>query len=261
MRLNATFPQSTGKFPASFGEIKEIKDGYSQAEVDKLVAEGVEQGKKAQHDAFWDAFQQNGSNKYGLVSGVFNGARFTADNFYPKYDIAPVGSAQYLFYAWETEQNPGHTKLDLKQRLADCGVVLDTSKATDITRMFSYAREIDNIPTIDCTGLTTASTHAFATCYASVIEKLIVNETVSYGSWFSSCRNLVEIRFEGVIGQNINFANSSVLSNASVQSIIDHLKDLTGLTSQTLTLQADVGAKLTDEQKAAITAKNWTLVY
>jgi hypothetical protein len=46
-----------------------------------------------------------------------------------------------------------------------------------------------------------------------------------------------------------------------MQSIIDHLKDLTGQTPQKLTFHATAGGKLTDVQKAAITAKNWTLVY
>ena len=36
---------------------------------------------------------------------------------------------------------------------------------------------------------------------------------------------------------------------------------LTGSTAQTLSLHADVGAKLTDAQKAAASAKNWTLAY
>ena len=46
-----------------------------------------------------------------------------------------------------------------------------------------------------------------------------------------------------------------------MQSIIDGLKDLTGAESQTLTFHSAVGNKLTDTQKATITAKNWTLVY
>ena len=260
MRLNATFTQNTGRFPASFGEIKEIKEGYSQEEVDKMVVEGVEAGKKAQYDAFWDVFQQNGSNKYNQVQGVFNGKRFTAANFFPKYDIKPIGDAQYLFYAWEATAGLEHTILDLKQRLEDCGVVLDTSQATNMTRAFSYCFFIDNIPTLDCTGLTGGS-HIFASSGIARIEKVIINETTSFASWFTSTRSLTEIRFDGVIGNSIAFGDCSLLSTASVQSVIDHLKDLTGGTAQTLTLHADVGGKLTDQQKAAITAKNWTLVY
>ena len=51
------------------------------------------------------------------------------------------------------------------------------------------------------------------------------------------------------------------LTPETIQSIIDGMADLTGATAQTLTFHKDVGAKLTDAQKATITAKNWTLVY
>lgn len=214
------------------------------------------------YDTFWDVYQQNGSADYNSgVHGIFNGKRFTADNFYPKYDIKPIGDAQYLFYAWETTAGLKHTRLDLKQRLEDCGVVLDTSQATNMTRAFSYCSFIDNIPTLDCTGLTSGS-HIFAnTGGITRIEKIIVNEATSFTSWFHSTKNLAEIRFEGVIGNSITFGDCSLLSTASVQSIVDCLKDLTGATEQTLTFHADVGAKMTDEQKATITDKNWTLVY
>ena len=223
-----------------------------------IIIEGV----GALYDSFWDVFQQDGSNKYNPIQGVFNGGRFTADNFYPKYDIRPVGSAAYLFYAWETETNPGHTALDLKQRLADCGVVLDTSEATSIDNMFAYARVIDNIPTIDCTGLTSACSRVFAAANAlTKIEKLIVNDTVSYNAWFNSCNNLISIQFEGVIGKSISFGWSTMLSYFSVRSIIDHLKDLTGQARQTLTLPANIVQSMDEELKIAITAKNWELVY
>jgi hypothetical protein len=59
----------------------------------------------------------------------------------------------------------------------------------------------------------------------------------------------------------ISFSGSPELSDASIQSIIDGLADLTGQTAQTLTLHKTVGAKLTEAQKDTITEKNWTLVY
>ena len=45
----------------------------------------------------------------------------------------------------------------------------------------------------------------------------------------------------------------------TIQSIIDGLFDLTGGTAQTLTLHAEVKAKLTETQLATITGKNWTI--
>ena len=69
-----------------------------------------------------------------------------------------------------------------------------------------------------------------------------------------------EIRFvPNTIKVSIGLQGSTKLSNATIQSIVDGLAEVA--TAQTLTLHADVGAKLTDEQKANITAKNWTLVY
>lgn len=79
---------------------------------------------------------------------------------------------------------------------------------------------------------------------------------------FTGCGKLVTITPKpNSIKISINFADSKLLSDVSIQSIIDGLADLTGGTAQTLTLHSTVGSKLTDTQKATITAKNWTLVY
>ena len=53
--------------------------------------------------------------------------------------------------------------------------------------------------------------------------------------------------------------SSTYLSDASIQSIIDSLVDLTNTDTQTLMLHANVKAKLTEEQIASITSKNWNL--
>ena len=91
---------------------------------------------------------------------------------------------------------------------------------------------------------------------------LNVSNTKTFNSTFTQCINLREIRFAAnSIKGSISFANSSLLSTETIQSIIDGLADLTGSTAQTLTLHADVGGKLTEAQKAVITSKNWELVY
>lgn len=86
---------------------------------------------------------------------------------------------------------------------------------------------------LDLTGCTNCN-YGFFTPYLEEVE--FVPNTIS-----------VDIRF-----------NSPSLTDASVQSIIGGLVDLTGSTAKTLTLNG-VGPKLTDAQKATITAKNWTL--
>lgn len=74
------------------------------------------------------------------------------------------------------------------------------------------------------------------------------------------CYGLVDVEFvPNTISCNIRFLSAN-LSDVSIDSIIGGLADLTGVEAKTLTLNG-VGPKLTDAQKATITAKNWTLVY
>lgn len=89
-----------------------------------------------------------------------------------------------------------------------------------------------------------------------------LSSATNINNLFSYCTALKDVRFvANSISLSITFAQSPDLSTNTIQSIIDGLADLTGGTAQTLTLHANVGAKLTDEQKATTTAKNWTLVY
>jgi hypothetical protein len=84
----------------------------------------------------------------------------------------------------------------------------------------------------------------------------------TFNSTFLLASALETIRFvPGTIKASVGFAYSSALTDTSIQSIVDGLADLTGGTAQTLTLHATVGAKLTDAQKTAISAKNWTVTY
>jgi hypothetical protein len=57
---------------------------------------------------------------------------------------------------------------------------------------------------------------------------------------------------------NISFS-SSPLTEASAMVIINGLADLTGGTSQTLTLSSTTKALLTDADKLIATNKNWTI--
>ena len=116
----------------------------------------------------------------------------------------------------------------------------DFSRCTNVQQMFSY---LPNLKIIDGTPINLSS-------------------VVYQNNFTDGLLSLEYIRFSAnSIKLNITFRQSGKLTTESVQSIIDGLVDLTGSTAQTLTLHATVGGKLTDEQKASITAKNWTLVY
>lgn len=90
------------------------------------------------------------------------------------------------------------------------------------------------------------------------IDMSSVTDTLHY---FTSCGRLVEVRFkEGSIKVDLSIPSNN-LSDDSIQSVVEGLADLTGAATQTLTLVSATGGKVTDAQKAQITAKNWTLVY
>jgi hypothetical protein len=221
------------------------------------IGEVYEAGKKSEYDTFWDTFQENGKRK--SYNRGFAGFGFDATNFYPKYDIKPMGDAQYMFYDWEYDRH----NINLKERLEECGVALDLSGCKKATHMFGYGN-FTEIPTCDFTGITESSTtHAFAYCQKLVsIEKVVINDTASFSSWFDKCNALENIRFEGAIGKDINFQWSTKLTHDSLMSIINALKDYSGDTSGTVwtcTLGNENLEKLTVEQEQIALNKGWVL--
>ena len=118
---------------------------------------------------------------------------------------------------------------------------LDLRKGTTFTGMFAYSYTIEEIGEMDISSATTAS-------------------ALNY--MFLSCSRLKKIFFVlNCIKTSISFADCANLDDVSIQSIVDGYADMTGKTSPTLTVHPTVGAKMSDAQKATLTAKNVTLVY
>ena len=106
--------------------------------------------------------------------------------------------------------------------------------------------------------------NTFANCYnlQEIKGELDYSECASSSiAAFTNAWSLKEVRFrKESVKVSLSISSTSVLSDMSVQSIIDGLADLTGGTAQTLSLHATVKAKLTDEQKAQVSSKNWDIV-
>lgn len=163
----------------------------------------------------------------------------------------------------ETAYNNGFN--DGKQVGSDELLNVITNNKTNFSYLFCGKNALVTAPILD-TSEGIRFDFMFNACISLVEVPLIniskVRSTVpNVGNMFTNCTKLVKITFEGIIPISISFADCSKLNNDSINSIITALKDLTGGTAQTLTLHNTVGSKLTDEQKAIITAKNWTLVY
>jgi hypothetical protein len=234
----------------AIGRSEGYDSGYTEGLNKGGYADGYEEGKKAEYDAFWDRFQQNGTLTYfPNNTGAFAAYYWGFNNFYPKYDIKPKNNASQLFYNWNTDR--GDPAASLKQRLEECGVVLDTSQATNLNSIFAWCTGITEIPTIDCTGLTTSCVSLFQECgwNLKTIEKIIVKESVTFGKWFDNDTGLTNIVFDGVIGQDISFAQSTELSADSIRNIIEHLSDTAQ--GKTLTLSKAAVDKAFEEGEGA----------
>jgi hypothetical protein len=215
-------------------------------------------GKKAQRQAFWDALQDNGNRtdySYAFYMSTWASAFKDCP---PVHDMKPT-TATYMFDRWN---DSAYTKtIDLVELLESCGVTLDFSNCTSFNRTFESNVAIHHIGVMDIRKGTNF-TSTFSYSKIDTIDKLIVDETLSISPMFTYYSELQNIEIEGVIGKSLSLATCSKLTHDSLQSIIIHLKDLTDLTTQTLTLHATVfNNVLTEEQKAEISRRKWTLAY
>ena len=133
------------------------------------------------------------------------------------------------------------------------------------TTAFYLSQQLKNIDLSEFNTLFNGSgASIFGNCVElqTIMGALDFSNVYTLANAFSRCNKLKEITIaEKGIPISVSFSACSLLNDTSIQSIIDGLADLTGGTAQTLTFHATVGGKLTDEQKATITAKNWSLVY
>ena len=190
---------------------------------------------------FWDNYQDYGTRtdyRYAFSVGGWGD-----DILKPKYKVQPTNVGSMFIYNKKTKE---------------VGDWLDISKCADISYLMRNT-SIEKMPPLNMENVITTS-WAFAETQLESLVLYNVKETIQWTTWdFYGAKKLKHLSISGVIGKSISFQDSSLLTNESVQNIIDCLKDLTGTTTQTLTLHADVKAKLTEEQIASITAKNWTL--
>lgn len=173
---------------------------------------GLEQGKQAEYDAFWDTLQQNG-NRTNYNWG-FYGKGWTDDNFKPKY--FNVNMARGMF------EDTKLVKSDYLKRL-------DFSKCASFIQTF-YNSTVEEVGIIDMSSMTRG--HGCANMFLSCkslrkIEKLIPPKEGIFNGSFNQCSALEDITIEGVIVSNgLDFQHSTKLSRASIESILAHLDDV-----------------------------------
>ena len=215
-----------------------VGDGTIDTYAEK-VAEIESGGDDSWYDTFWDSFQNFGnrtSYSYAFHSSNATVGAWNKDTFLPKYDFKLDGSSYGMFCYF----NHGKEAFDLAKHLEDCGVVLDTSKASSMGAFFENSN-ITRVPALSLvTNLASLSTNLriFQTCNnLETVDKLIFPETggVISSACFKNNYALKNIVIEGVIKgyarstTNIpSFKDSTHLTVESMKSIISALYDYSG---------------------------------
>lgn len=228
----------------------------------KLIASNVQKvfdsGKKAEYDAFWDAFQENGNRKnYGYA---FAGVGWYDETFKPKYNITIKTGSNYMF---------GSTQItDLCKLLKDNNVELTTTGSTGATcyAMFSGASKLLTVPALDFSTATSTQS-IFGNCRSlKSIEKIIISETnTNVGSMFLNCTSLESVIFEGTLAcSGLDVSACTKLTVESLRSILRILS--TNGSGKAITLATVHQAIIESDTECiqyATAAKNagWTIAY
>lgn len=160
---------------------------------------------------------------------------------------------------------------------------IDTSQGTTFTGMFNYCSSLTAVPQFDTSKGTNFSGMFFECTSLKAVPPLDTSNGTEFQNMFNTCKSLITIELTSFVSSQYMFANCLALENLTVTgtitvnnnylklsdstlltvdsllSVLNALADNTGKTKRTITLGATNLAKLTDEQKAIATNKNYTL--
>ena len=160
----------------------------------------------------------------------------------------PATDYRYKFWYWENENYKPKYRI--------------YSTNTSMNYVFQNARIENTLVDVDFSGTTTCA-YVFGYCSRlHTIPKLIVAEQNTFTMAFQACRALVNLTVEGKFGNSIDLQWSTLLSKASITSVVNALSTTkTGL-SLTLSQTAVDNAFTADEWNAlAATRPNWTFAF
>jgi len=140
-------------------------------------------------------------------------------------------------------------------------ISVDTSAATKAYQLFSNCNALKklNIDTSKMTDMRLMLNNCTSLTDLGVLDAISIPSATFISNIFSRCSAL--INFDGLLNIKYSYSisDSSLLTVESLMNCINGLADLTGGTSQTLTMGSTNLSKLTSEQIAIATSKNWTL--
>lgn len=187
------------------------------ADVDITVDYYSSFGIQTEYDRFWDSYQAHGTRTN--YANAFAGLGWTDETFKPKYDIVLIAGAGGSIFN-------SALVTDIGKSLKDCGVTLDTSRATNISYGFANVKT-KTLPKLDFSSATVALTDTLANCTElHTTDELAFSEQTNIAtSTFRNCSKLTHCIFSGVIASDINLQWSPLLDEESLQSLTQTLAD------------------------------------
>ena len=272
MILEIEFEEDCETLNVEFGEVQDVSDGGYERGLaegesigyEKGHAEGVTEGydngyAEGETDGYGKGYVTGETNGYnngynsgyvigeeaGYQNGLSTGQQLEREEFWDNIFTSLNGNFTNAFSARAWTDETYNPTQDIVCSKVSAVSVFNSSQITDTKVRVEVRVSSANTMFTGCSNLKT-------------IPYLGFFGVTSNSSIFTSCANLENITFGGEIQVALSISAASKLTNESVQSIIDHLADLTGKTSAKISFHSTVISKLTQEQINAIGAKNWT---
>ena len=216
------------------------------------------------------------SNKCTSLNSMFYGCNLLTSIDVSNFDTSNVTNMAFMFNSCKliTTLDLSNWDIsnvtDISSMFSSCSKLTaidlsnwNTNNVTNMASMFRYcelitALDLSNWNTINVTNMA----YMFNSCELITVLDLSnwdVSNVTSMSSMFSSCTSLTNFQAPQNINVNIAFNGCNNLTIDSLLSILNNLTDRTATTTLTCTLGTINLNKLTDEQKAIATAKNWVL--
>jgi hypothetical protein len=254
MILDVKFIESNQTFNTQFGEVHEVSDGGFERGYAKGEADGYEKG-----------------HTDGVADGIERGYNKAIEEN-PLYYMDIKGFQWYgkafpegFNFVLRLRDKPGDMNAALMNTTGIKTVTL-ICDAEGTVNMSQLLRE-STAEVLDLTSFRPRPSQMSYFVYfnkkiTSILGAIDMSSCTTATALFGGANALKDVEFvPGTIKISLSFIDCWDLSDASLNSIIEGLTDLTGQTAQTLTLRTGMDARLTEAQKAFVTAKNWNLAF
>lgn len=227
------------------------------------------------------------------MSGMFEGCSKLTTIDVSKWDTSSLTGISGMFKDCDSVQSLDIAHFDVSRctsflyLFANCSLLenitckdFNTSNVIDMSTCFGHC---SSLKTLDLTGWdmskVTRMEYVFTRCTSLEVLDITgwnMESTTGAANFSSHCDSLQSIignrTIEEVIADNIatmiglsasagvNFASSPNLDRASMRAIINGVADMTGKTALKMAFHANAKARLTEEDIAIATNKNWTII-